>query len=730
MLNKPVWISCADQNRDAAVYLRKEFVWEQNDCNAVNLRICGLGYYELYINGKRVGDRELDPVVSHYDISVRYVDYEIRSYLKPGKNCIGVILGNGWYNPQTVTAWNTENCSWRQQCRLYLDVQQGEKRILVSGPDWKVSNKGPIIFTSLRNGESYDARLEFGVWTECGFDDSAWQDAFQINPPGGNMEPMTQPPCRVTRKIKPIEVIPEKNGRLLADFGVALTGRVRFTAKGEKDAELIMVYGEEVAEDSSLDISKLCGLIRTGEFQTEHYWFKGDSISETWASRFTYHGFRYVEITCNGNIDIQDLTAEFIHTDFPVAGEFKSSSEMLNKLQACTLQSYLDNFTGIPTDCPHREKNGWTGDANLAAETGLYNYDAFSAYAQWIDTFADEQRPSGQVPCVVPTGTFGYIAGWGGPAWDSAFIMIPWNMYRFTGDDSVIRKHYHRFKKLLAYFDDMSQNHIIIFGLGDWCPPAGHQMVDNKLTSTAFYYGDVLILAQMAKILGLTDDQNYYTNLAAEIKKSFNETFYRGNGIYDNGNITACSAVLYFGLQPDAEIEKLVLDRLIHLMEEKQCKADFGILGAKFTAHVLGERNYSNLLYQLFVQEEYPGWASMVKRGATSLWETWNPDNSRIHIMYGDISACFYKFFAGLRIDDEQPGFRHTVVQPLIPDGLDSVCATHETRWGRIQSAWQKEKNEIVFHGEIPQGITAELILPDQTVITLNAGKYNYRYSC
>ena len=303
------------------------------------------------------------------------------------------------------------------------------------------------------------------------------------------------------------------------------------------------------------------------------------------------------------------------------------------------------------------KKNGWTGDAHIAAETGLFNFDAAGSYAQWLDSLVDVQRPSGQIPGIVPS------CGWGynniGPTWDSALLLIPWYVYLYTGDDSVIQKHYGAMIKYLDYCTQMADEHIISFGvLGDWCHVNPERMVDRALTDTAYYYVDALLLAKFADMLGDNDNSRYYSELSDKIKTAFNNKFYKGNGIYAEGEQTAMGCALYQGLV-DESLKTEVVERLADAVEAAGVKPDFGILGAKYIPRVLADNGHAELAFKLITQPEFPGWVNWLNQGATTLWEFWDGAGSQNHIMFGDISAWFYQYLAGIVPDAAKPGFKH-----------------------------------------------------------------------
>ncbi len=715
---RPKWLRHPDAGR-AAPFFRKEFTLDKVPAQA-KLRICGLGYYELYINGKRVGDHVLDPAPAQYDKHYCYVDYDVKEYLKEGRNAVGVILGNGWYDCATVTVWQMETALWRAPARFFLELRNETEILCISDIDWKTST-GPITFNDLRNGEFYDARLELDGWAAEGFDDSAWLEVKTANPPGGLPMPQIQPPCRITKVYPSVSCKEFSPERKIWDCGYNITGWARIRVKGEAGAKVVMHHAEDIyPESGELNLTAIGGYVKTGEFQTDSYILKGGE-EEIWQPRFTYHGFRYTETITEGKVEILAVEACEIHTDFRKTGSFESSSDMLNKLQFCTVQSFKGNFTGIPTDCPHREKNSWTGDAVLAADTGFCNFDMAAAYTQWLRSFADAQRPSGQLVGVVLTTGFSYLADWSGPAWESAFLMIPWKQYLYTGDISILKEHYEGFRRYLDYLADMAHNGLLNFGLGDWVPPGGIVETPVALTSTAYYYADLIITAKTARLLGRNTEAEEYFAEAEYVKEAFRREFLHEDGTVGIGDACSYSCAIGLGLLNEDEIPGCT-ERLAEIFRGNGAKAAFGILGAKYTLRALAEQGYGNLVYDIMTQEEFPGWGGWVKQGATTLWETWEGNASKNHIMFGDISACMYQYFAGIMPMEEYPGFRRFRVKPVFPDQLDFVTMTYDSPQGTIAAEWKREGDRIAYKLTVPEGSEALLCLPGRETELVKSG--------
>lgn len=705
-----------------APLMRREFELPA-EVESASIRICGLGYYELRLNGSKVGDHVLDPIVTQYDKHVRAVSYDVTEQVQTGANAMGVILGNGWYNSTTPDAWNFEHAPWRSSPKLILwfdaITKDGSRIQMVSDCNWKVCCDSPIQFNALRNGETYDARLEKAGWDQPGFDDAEWKLARIVPGPGGLITEQTSPPCKVMETLTPISVKSIRPGVAVFDLGVNIAGWAQLSIKGEAGQEIILRYSDRLRDDGEIEQKDISKHIHGGDFQTDRYICKGDG-DEVWEPRFTYHGFSYVQVeglTSEPTLDM--IRGRVVHTSFESTGTFECSSNDLNQLQKITRRSFIGNFVAIPTDCPHREKNGWTGDAQLAAETGLINYNVASSYSQWLDTMADTQRPSGQFPGIVPSAGWGY--NWGsGPAWDNAFILIPWYVYEHTGDLSLIERHFDSMRLYMDFCASMATDHILSFGLGDWC--AFNAKASHVLTSTGYYYTDACILAKCAELIGRPHEARGFEQLATKIKSSFNEHFYKCDGIYGNGEMTSLGCALYQGLVEDSE-KPSVVAALAKAVRDNDYKADFGILGAKYVPRALADNGEIETAFKLISQDAFPGWIHWLRQGSSTLWESWGGDESLNHIMFGDVSAWMFNYLAGIRPDEANPGFSYVKVQPHTVKDLDWVKATHNAPCGTIRSSWQKTGGRVEFTIELPKGIAGELLLPDGSKRPLKSGR-------
>jgi alpha-L-rhamnosidase len=680
--------------------------------------LCGLGYHELYLNGARVGDAVLSPAFTRYDRRALYLTYDVTDLLKPGENVFGVILGNGFYNQAARDAWYFEKSPWRASPRLlfqaHIEMEDGSEVVVSSDASWKTA-EGPILFDGTRLGEIYDARLEMPGWDRPGFNDSTWLPARIVDPPHGKLAAQNLPPTRITRVLRPVKMWQTPAGATVFDMGQNFSGWARLRVSGPSGCEVKLRYGELLMPDDALDQSNLNTLVypEQGEVQVDYFILNG-SGEEVYEPRFTYHGFQYVQVEgAPGELSLDSLEGRVVHTAFEQAGLFACSNEQVNQLQTLTEWSYVSNFVGYPTDCPQREKNGWTGDAHLAAEAGLYNFNAATAYWKWLDDLADEQREDGALPGIVPTSGWGYE--WGnGPCWDSAAILIPWYLYLYRGDKAILVRSYPMIRRYLEYLGEKSHGgELVSLGLGDWVPPFGRPedyTAPLTLLSSAYFYMDALIGSRVAALLGYHEDAYRYAGWVGELSRHFNDLFYDPvSGLYAGGSQTAQSMALYAGLVQPEERPRAARQLVAEIRQQKG-RINVGIHGAKAVLNALAENGFHAQAYHLITQPQYPGWAWWLSQGATTLWESWDGKASRNHIMFGDISAWFFKYLAGIRPD--QPGFKRVVIRPYLAEDLKWVRAKYESPYGPIHSAWQRRNGSLRLEVALPANTSGLVYLP------------------
>jgi alpha-L-rhamnosidase len=705
------WISAVEENDSLppvlpAPYFRKEFEFD-GQIQSARLYISGLGYYEAFINGSKIGDHVLDPGISRYDKRVMYVTYDISEQIKKGQNAIGVVLGNGWYNSHTSGAWDFDTAPWRASptllCQLVITDKDGSTHVVKTDETWTFAN-GPIIFNSLQNGETYDARKDLGPWHEAGYDknkglqQAEWKPVISINGPKGKMSPQLMPPIRVIGSIKPATQWTLNDSTLMIDLGQNMTGWANIKVQGPAGSQVKLRYGERIYEDGTLDQKELSRFIFTGNTQTDRYILNGKG-QETYRPSFVYHGFQYIEVTSSHpDIILLDIQAEVVHSDIKKRGYFRSSNDMFNQLQENISWSFLGNYHGYPTDCPHREKIGWTGDASLIAETGLFNFDIIPSYLKWIDDFVDEQQSSGQIPGIIPSSGWGYNYGkveprnrGYGPQWEGALMEIPWRMYQFSGDTSVLDRYFPTFQRYVDYLSNHSKGHLLDFGIDD------HKqlklLTEKDYLSSAYYYYLTGLLSEIATITKRPNEAVHYRDLAVQVKAAFNERYYqKETNSYDHGGQTPLALALYFDLVKEGEKEK-VLQELLRVIRQNDGHIDAGVIGTKAIINTLMKFGEGKVLYEMADKRTFPGWGYWIDElGATTMYQNWDGSQSRNHIMFGSIGDYFFKGLGGINVSNRNPGFKEVIISPSFDNDLTWVEAGHESLYGMIFFPLEKKR--------------------------------------
>lgn len=715
---KGEWISDSkDINLKAAPYFRKQFQ-PSGKVKSARIYMAAAGLYELSINGQRVGNHRLDPMYTRFDRRTLYVTYDVTSLVNAKDVVLGVLLGNGWYNHQSTAVWYFHEAPWRDRPKFCLDLrityQDGREEIVKSGTDWKTS-LSPIIFNSIYTAEHHDARLNQPGWDKPGFDASKWKNTIPVNAPSQNIVAQQLHPIRFVEEISPVKVTKLADQKWVYNLGRNIAGISRISVKGEKGTEIRLKHGERLKTDGSVDQSNIDVHYRPTDdkdpFQTDIYILNGDGVETFWP-HFNYKGFQYVEVTSNKPIEIQGLTGIFMHSDVPPVGNLNSSNEVLNKIWKATNVSYLSNLYGYPTDCPQREKNGWTGDAHIASETGLYNIDGITVYEKWLADHRDEQQPNGVLPAIIPTSGWGYT--WAnGPDWTSTIAIIPWNVYLFNGDSKLLADNYDALKRYVDHITDISPNGITDWGLGDWVPVKSK--APKELTSSIYYFVDATILSKAAKLFGKEVDYQQYSALAKKIADAINTKYLnRETGIYGQGLQTELSAPLFWGIVPE-NLKARVAENLANRVIADGKHLDVGLLGTKTILNALSENGYADLAYEVAAQQDFPSWGWWIVNGATSLYENWpidaKSDISLNHIMFGEIGAWYYKALGGLKPDQEKPGFRNVLLEPNFVKGLNSFQISHKGPYGEIQSGWKRDGKKVVYSVVIPANSSATVNL-------------------
>jgi len=699
VLHTPEW-----GQRLSSPTFRKEFSARKPIAHA-SVVVCGLGYYELHLNGHKVGDHVLDPGYTQYNRRLQYVTYDVTEAVKRGANAISVMLGNGWYNVTNYDHWEFQRARWRATPKLRLNLRieytDGTVDTVATDGTWKAS-RGPVLYDGIRNGEVYDARLEQAGWDSVGFRETKWRNAQIAADPDAVLTAQMAPPVRVTETRPAVSVHETSPGVFLFDMGQNMAGWVRLHMHGPPGGTVTLRYLERVEREDHNAVLEF-----QGPFGLGAYTLKGGR-EEVWEPRFTYYGFRYVEVTgYPGKPALAALEARVVQTDFPNAGEFTSSDPLFNRIQQMTRWSYRSNFVGIPTDCPHREKNGWTGDAQMAAETGLMNFDTAAAYAGWIEDVEASQQADGDLPGFVPAPI---VDPGDGPAWGGALVLVPWDVYLYDEDERILTRHYASMKRYLQLLELHTNDGVLADGLGDFLPDRPSSLEIKELTSTAYLYTFARKMAVVARLTRQSQDATAFDQLAAATEQAFLRRFQKTNGVYGDGSQVAQSTALYLHLAP-VENRRAAVAALVRAVHAKQDHLDVGALGARFIFHALTEGGEQELAATVASQTTFPGYGYWTTIGLTTLAEEWTGAYSRNHIFLGDISSWFYQTIGGIAPDPERPGFHNVIVHPQMPRLMRSAQAEHTSLYGLVRVRSERSDGRLSVDVTVPANTTASVML-------------------
>lgn len=701
--------------------LRRKFTLEKTPKKAT-VRISGLGCFMLYINGRRVSDEVLAPAFTDYTKTVLYCEYAVEKYLREGENLVCVELGSGHFNQSEEDTWSFYAAPWRDfQKLLFCLVCDGETVLVsdesfrvsrVKGEDGKLQFCGPCYYSVLRVGERYDARREDG-WLNIDFDDSAWMPASLVSHPGGKLKKQVLPPMRVCERLKPIRSWRSSKGRVY-DFGKGISGVCEISMRAKRGTELTMRYGE-VLQGDELDNTHIACYQKIDHFSEDTYIFKGGE-KETFHASFVYHGFQFVEVMGAEPAD-DEIEALFIRTDLKSLDEFYTSDAHIAWFAEAAKTSLLANFHGFSEDCPHREKNGWTGDAALSAAHACLRLDMRAAYKKYLLDIIDTQRESGQISCVCPTAGWGY--NWAaGPSWDSALFFIPEAIYRTYGDDSAYRLVKPFAKKYFAYMDRYVQDGLICVGLSDWTAPRceGITLATNKFSDSCFYAEMLRLFGEALKRFG-DKNANDYLQKSEFCKNSIQRKYIHGDSA-DNDSTGALAMALFFGIVEGAAAERMAA-RLAEKVRAARYTATCGILGMKALFGALGKYGYADVLYKMLTTEEYPSFGHWYAQGATTLWEDFEGKQSRLHHMYASPMDFVLPYIGG--IENIGVGFNEVRFAPYL---YNEDCASRyavKTRFGKISIDWQYKNGVFKAKIQKPAGVSATLsVLGKEIAIETN----------
>lgn len=726
------WIASNLRGREAPLF-RREFSLPGRLSSAM-LHICGLGCHEAWLNGVRVGDHVMDPAQTDYEKRVLYVSHDVTDMMHSGPNALGVMLGNGWYNQDRV--WAENGLSYgrpRLLVELHLVLAGGRRQVIGGDESWRCA-AGPVTENNLYAGERYDARREQPGWCASGFDDSRWRPVVIADAPGGELQPQVIPPMRVVEDLPPAAIDEIEPGIYIVDMGQNFSGWARIAVEAPRGTEIRMRFAECLLPGGGIDTGST-GVFATGVEQIDRYICKGGGV-ETWQPRFTYHGFRYVEVVgWPGHLDAGDIVGAVVHTDLPTAGSFECSDERLNLLHRMAVWTHRSNIHGLPEDCPARERCGWLGDANVVAEFSLWNFHAKAFWEKYLDDIETTRSHNGGIPCDIAPGKRG-TRGNANPDWAAAFVMLTWYVYVHGGDLSVLGRHWAGMERLMEHFGEQAAGWILEGGYGDWFDPGAESICTRTpptLTTTFWFHRCATVMSSVAVALGRPGSARRYADWASRIGEAAVARFYdRDKGSF--GSQTADAMALQFGLAPDGE-ERRVLEALAGDIRDREMHLSTGIMGVRYLLEVLSRHGLGEIALAIMHQDTYPGFGDLIGRGATTLWECWGEakhdgthgPRSLNHPMMGGFDNWFYDTLAGIRPDPDRAGFGHFFLEPHPAPGLDWVRCRHECPHGLIVSNWRLSGGRFEWDVTVPHGASATAILPfTRQVHELEPGEHHF----
>jgi len=745
------WIGAADTNRQSLL-LRREFAVKPGLRRAL-AHVCGLGQYELSVNGKKSGEDLLSPGWTKYDKTCLYETHDLTALLKPGGNAVGLTLGNGMYRVVggRYVKFKGSFGPLKAIAQVRLEYEDGSVEIVGTDARWRAV-PSPLTFTCVYGGEDFDARRIQVGWDGAGFEGMEGTQATEVSGPGGALRGLScaAPPLRAMETILPVARKPLTNGVEVFDLGQNAPIMPRITVQGPAGSVVRITPGELLNADGTVDrvspgrgrsywqytlagrelvVPALAG--PSDDLQPTRDRLKpGLQAEESWFPKFHYQGCRYLQVQCipavtNGELPVvKGLAGVVVHTASEPVGEFSCSNELFNRIRTLVRWAQRANLVSVASDCPHRERLGWLEQYHLNGPSLRYEFDLAQLFTKGMNDMRDSQLASGMVPSIAPEYT---IFGKGpdddsnafrnSPEWGSAIVLVPWQQYEFTGDTELLRRHYDDMKRYVAYLDTKASFNIVSFGLGDWYdigpkPPGVAQLTPKELTATAFYYYDTWVLAQTAKLLGKEAEAKQFAGKADEIRAAFNAKFFnRTNRTYATGSQCANAIPLVMGLCEEAN-RAAVLDALVRDVQARGNTA--GDVGYRYLLRALADGGRSDVIFAMNNQSDKPGYGYQLKMGATSLTEAWDArrSSSQNHFMLGQIMEWFYGDLAGIAPDPDGPGFKRIIVSPQPVADVTWAKASYDSVRGRIESSWKRDGKKFALSVTVPANATATVYLP------------------
>ena len=700
--------------------LRREFTVKPGLKRAV-AHVCGLGQHEVSVNGRKVGEDLLSPGWTKYDKTCLYDTFDLTPLLREGANAIGLFLGNGMYNVQAgrYTKFKGTFGPLKAVGQLHLDYADGTTEIIGTDGKWRASS-GPITFSCIYGGEDYDARLEPKGWSQAGFDDSKWEAALAVKGPGGKLEGFCSaaPPLRAIEVLKPASVKELKPGVAVYDLGQNAPIMPRLKVKGRAGDVVRIIPAELLRGDGSVDRGSVGGGAAYWQYTL------AGTGSEEWFPKFWYHGCRYLQVelksASGGELPVVELLeGVVVHTASAPIGEFACSNELFNRIRTLIRWAQRANLVSVVTDCPHRERLGWLEQYHLNGPALRYEFDLAQLFTKGMTDMADSQLANGLVPDIAPEYTV-FSGGFrDSPEWGSAYVIVPWQQYEWTGDLELLRRHYDGMKKYVAYLGSKSKEQIVSHGLGDWYdigpnPPGYAQLTPMALTATAFYYQDAWIVAKAAALLGFADDAKKYEELAGQIRAAFNKAFFKpDSGQYATGSQCANAIPLVMNLAESTSRASAV-EGIVQDVRKRGNAVTAGDVGYRYLLRALADGGRSDVIFDMNNQSEKPGYGYQLKKGATSLTEAWDAGrgSSQNHFMLGHIIEWFYHDLAGIGCDPSGPGFKKIIIKPQPVGDITWARGSYGSVRGKIVSDWKIAEGVLTLRATIPPGCTATIFVP------------------
>jgi alpha-L-rhamnosidase len=720
------WIGARDSEvRDEDVpapLLRRSFTL--GPVKSARLYASGLAYQELRINGQRVGDSVLDPGFTDYEETVLSVAYDVTELLRSGDNVLGAELGRGFFGLSTPNVWRWHQAPWtaepRLLARLVIEHTDGSVTEIVTDDAWRVTD-GPTRSDSLFSGETYDARLHPAGWDEADFDDSEWGEALVVPGPRGQVRAQEHEPIRVIEDVAPVEFTQPKPGVWIADFGRTTAGWTKLRVTAPAGTTISLTHGEWLLADGTVFAENQH--VQKDRFQRDEYIASGNGVEE-WEPRFSYKGFRYVQLEgFPGSPTRDSVTMRVVHSDVPGVSRFSSSEPLYEQLEQAMRRTVLNNLHGIPTDTPKMEKNGWTGDAQVGAPTMAGTLGMARFFTKWLGDLRDSQSPDGRLPVIVPTGDWGYTELSPATEWSTVYPFILREMHRWYGDERLLADHWNAVLRYVDYELDRVSDGLSLSVLGDWLPPGyqdGPPPEDRRLTGTAYLYRAVLAVAEIAELLGKPAEVDRLRKAAEELADGLNRAFLdRSAGIYRTSSDpdyrqTSNAVPLAFGMVP-AEVVPAVVANLVADIEARGFHLNTGCLGVGVLLPVLTAHGHGDVAARVAMQRSYPSWGYWIDNGADTMWEMWETDTrSRNHYFQGTVVQWLLENVAGLR--NVSGGWSRILVRPDGRAGIDSASLLTDTVRGRVSVSWRRVGRVFQLEVQVPVGGTAEVHVPAEAV--------------